>query len=351
MGRPEFWKTRLDEVEAVMKTVRKGKAQVVAKSAGGRDVYLVEYGEKQDFRRTANYSSALGAGSPKYYADRTGKKPVIFLIGAEHGDELEGTVAILNLIQMIETGKDFRGGSNEYLAGCIKDCRLLMIPIANPDGRSHMPIDTLHGVKYEEFRHYGQGRWKDGTLCMYPQCKTVHPIKDHVSFLGAYFNDDGVNLVHDDFFGKKANETSAILDTADRESPDFSIHLHGGGNVINEIDHSDYAPLYIKERIQGLKLRVQAETEKLGLATLVNKIREDNFYPPRTFNIMSALHFVCGTASILYESNEGLDYTGLRELDPAWETIFSYDEILTLHYILFEQTIRLASEIRSQGVI
>jgi hypothetical protein len=308
----------------------------------------VEYGEKQDFDRKANYGSACGARDPKFFADRRGKKPVIFLIGAEHGDEVEGTVAILNLIQMIETGKDFRGYTNPYFLDCIEHFRLLMIPIANPDGRARMYVDSLHGVGYEEFRHIGQGRWLDGTLCEYPACKSVTPIKDHCSFLGAYFNDDGVNIAHDNFFGDMANETRAIFETAEKESADFSIHLHGGGNVINEIDHPDYMPRYIKEIIQRLKMMAKLETEKLGLRTLVNDIREDNFFPPRSFGIYSALHFASGTISVIYESNEGLDYTGVRDLDPAWETIFTYEEILSCHYILFEQTMRLARELREK---
>ena len=344
MQKPAFWKTRLDEVDEVIKTVKKGKVRVVAKSPGGRNVYLVEYGEKEDFNRSATYSSACGAGDPKYYADKKGKKPVVFIIGAEHGSETEGSCAILNMIQMIETGKDFNGNTNPYLVDCIKDCRLLLIPIANPDGRSHMGVDTLHGIDYEEFRHYAQGRWKDGTLCYYPACKTVHPIKDAVSFLGGYFNDDGINLVHDNFFGKMAAETQAIMDIADAEAPDYALHLHGGGNVINEIDHASYMPLYAKQKVQDLKMRVKAETEKLGLRTLVNQIRNEDTYPPKTFNIMSALHFVCGAVSILYESNQGLDYSKHRELDTVWETIFSYEEILTLHYILFEQTIKAAHD-------
>jgi len=346
--RPIYWKTRLDEVDDVMKSVKKGIARAVTKSAGGRDVYLVEYGEKQDFNRTANFSSAVGAGSSKYYADRTGKKPVIFIIGAEHGGELEGTAAILNLINMIETGKDFNGFSNPYFIECIKNCRLLMIPVANPDGRARMPVDTVCGMDFEQFRHWGQGRWKNGSLCDYPACKTVHPIKDCVSFLGTYYNDDGINIVHDNFFGIKANETQAILDIADSESPDFTINLHGGGSVINEVDHADYMPMYAKELVQELKMRIKTETENLGLPTLVNKIRDESFTPPRTFNIFSALHFISGTISILYESNQGLDLSDERPLDPTWETCLSYEDILRLHYVLFEQTIKFASENRMQ---
>ena len=40
--RPEFWKTRLDEIKSVMDTVKKGTVKTAAKSAGGRDVYLVD---------------------------------------------------------------------------------------------------------------------------------------------------------------------------------------------------------------------------------------------------------------------------------------------------------------------
>jgi len=205
-----------------------------------------------------------------------------------------------------------------------------------------MDIDTLHGVRYEDFRHYCQGRWLDGTLCEYPQCKQVFPIKDACSFLGSYFNDDGINLVHDNFFGKMAAETQAIFDIAIAEAPDITLHLHGGGNVINEIDHSSYAPRYMKEQVQELKMLVKKVTEDAGLPTLVNEIREDDSYPPKTFNIMSALHHACGTVSVLYESNQGLDYTGVREPDPVWETLLSYEEIFKLHYFLFEQTIKYA---------
>jgi len=342
--RPDYWKTRLDEVDEVMSIVKKGKVSVLTKSAGGRNVYLVEYGEKEDFNRTANYSSSLGAGSEKYYANKYGKKPVVFIIGAEHGDELEGTVAILNTIKMIETGEDFKGDEIPFFAECIKDCRLLFIPIANPDGRSHMAIDTLHGVPNAVFRHYGQGRWKDGSLCMYPACKTIHPIKDAVSFLGAYFNDDGVNIMHDDFFGQMANETKAIIETAKAEAPYFTLNLHGGANTKNEIAHPDYAPRYIKERIQALKYNVRDEAEKHGLSCLVNDIREDDVYPPRTFNLISALYHCSGTTSVLYESNEGLDFSDYRPLD-EWEGCFTYEEIILHHYILFEQTIRFAMEL------
>ncbi|MCL2527299.1 MAG: hypothetical protein FWE42_02680 [Defluviitaleaceae bacterium] len=345
MARPDYWKTRLCEIDEILKTVKKGKVSVIAKSPGGRDVHLVEYGEKQDFNRTANFSSAAGAGHPKFYADKTGKKPVVFIIGAEHGSEMEGIAGIMNLIQMIETGKDFKGETNEFLANCLNECRLLLVPCANVDGRARFPYDTLVDVLHEDFRHYAQGRWKhNGELCMYPMCKEIHPIKDASSVLGSYFNDEGYNLVHDNFFGKMQPETQALFDIADAEAPDFILHLHGGGNVKNEIAHATHLPMYVKEIIQKLKHMAKAEADKHGLESLLNEITREDDFPPKTFNIMSAMYFATGAVSVLYESNQGLDFRNFRPLETEWEGKFTHEEILQHHYILFEQTIKLAKD-------
>ena len=348
MDKPLFWKTTLSDVEETLKSIKRGKVSSLTKSAGGRDVYLIEYGEKQCFNRAANYSSACGANEPKCYADKTDKKPVIFIVVAVHAGEMEGIASILNFISLIENGEDFNGGTNIFLQNCINDCRLLIIPVANPDGRARISadgIDTMRGVTYEEFRHYSQGRWKDGTLCEYPQCKRVHPIKDHVSYLGSYYNDDGINMMHDNFFGNMANETKAIFDTADAEAPDFTILLHGGGNCINVILNTDYAPVFIKQKIRDLSLKIKEEAAKINLPFSATNIQEDNFNPPKSFNLSSALHHSCGTAAFVYESNQGIDY-GERTLK-EWETMLSYKDILREHYILFEQTIKFAENYHS----
>lgn len=343
MEKPDFWKSTPEEQSETLYLVKKGIIKTVAKSAGNRDVYLVEYGEKQDFFRTANYSSSCGAGSAKYYADKIGKKPVIFLVGAIHGAELEGTCALLNLIKLIETGKDYHGNTNQFLSSCIDLCRLLVIPLANPDGRARCIPDSMIGLSYEEFRHFSQGRWINGSLCEWPKCKTFHPIKDHVSFLGAYYNDNGINMMHDNFFGNMASETKALLDIAGEEAPDFIALLHGGGNTKNEILDTDYVPFYIKQRIHDLSLRVKAEVTKLNMPCAATKIQFDDSVPPLSFNLTSALHHVCGAVSYVYESNQGI-----CKKNEKWETILSHEEILIQHYILFEQTIRYALEINEK---
>jgi len=198
----------------------------------------------------------------------------------------------------------------------------------------------MHGITYGEFRHYGQGRWKDGTLCGWPQCKKIHPIKDHVSYLGSYYNDDGINMMHDNFFGETSSETKAVMDTAETEAPDFTVLLHGGGNMIPAILETDYAPMFIKRKIRDLSLRVKEAAVRNNLPYSVTGISEDNFEPPKSFNLASALHHTCGGAAFVYESHQGIDYGG--RAPENWETSLSYEQILRSHYILFEQIIKFA---------
>jgi ABC-type transport system involved in cytochrome bd biosynthesis fused ATPase/permease subunit len=65
---------------------------------------------------------------------------------------------------------------------------------------------------------------------------------------------------------------------------------------------------------------------------------------------MSALHHACGTVSMLYECNQGTLMPEGEEIQ-EWQTISTYDEILMQLYILFEQTIRYAHELRDKGVM
>src|SRR5574339_161352 len=76
---PPFWESRLSDVDAAVKDVRKGAARLLAKSAGGRDLQLVAYGEKNDLKSAANYNSACGGNDPASYARKDGtQRPAVF---------------------------------------------------------------------------------------------------------------------------------------------------------------------------------------------------------------------------------------------------------------------------------
>jgi hypothetical protein len=211
--------------------------------------------------------------------------------------------------------------------------RLLLIPCMNPDGRARVPLRSLAGLSMEQMRYYMQGTWKDGSLCGWPACKAVHPIRDHVSFLGSYFNDDGINLMHDNFFLPMAEETKSLMALVDREAVDASVLLHGGGNCINHIMQLDYAPRYIQKQQHefALGLKEASLRKQLKFATPPFKEEGDSTYPPPSFNLTSALHHLSGGLSMTYESNMGLDASGER---------YTYDEMLESHIVLFEELLR-----------
>ena len=339
---PVYWKTRLDEVEQTLKLVKKGKVTKVYDSAGGRPIYKVEYGTSNlpTPKGTANLSSALGASSFKSYADKTGADyiPTIFLVGCIHGGEFEGTAAILNLIKLIETGTDYAGNKNDELVAVAERAHLILIPMVNPDGRSHIPFDSYVGKTFYDLRYYNQGIWKDGSLCGWPECKMIHPIKDHVAYLGGYFNDDGVNMMHEDFFsGDLSTGTLAVLDVCRDEAPDYSILLHGGSNTTCCMLSTTYAAHETKEEIHAVDLKIKEACDKANVRYAVCGIKypEENDNPP-SFNLPSVMYHCCGTPCVTYESNQGLCDHG--------NVIYDYEEIYKAHMILFEETIRYELE-------
>lgn len=323
-----FWITGIDDVERMLSEIKKGEVKVLCTSAGGRTVKYVTYGEKEDLHRKANYSSACGAHDPSCYADKSGKRPILMLIGATHGQETEGVAAIMNLISLLETGKDLRGKSVSSVTDAFKKCgcRLIIVPIYNIDGRARCVPDSMIDETPEGLRHHGQGNWKDGSLCGWPGCKKIHPIKDAAGFLGAYFNDDGVNLMHDNFFAPMARETEALMRLCDSESPDCVIGLHGGSNSTNELLQPDYVPKYINRAVYDLASEIAANQTALGLKSHVHPIPETEKTVPPSFNLTTAIHHVCGAVSSTYESNEGL-------ID---KNAFTAEEILLHHYCLFK---------------
>ena len=119
MNTPSFWKTDLAAIEAAWQNAEKAaEKRILCRSAGGRPVYMLAYGEKKR-TGTANYSSALGALDKGCYAPR-GQKPCVILIGAEHGQETEGTAALMDLVSLLETGCDLRGQRDDALLAAVR---------------------------------------------------------------------------------------------------------------------------------------------------------------------------------------------------------------------------------------
>ena len=332
---PFFWKTDLDTIAAWAGKASRAEVKSLCKTAGGRDLLAFFYGEKQVFDSRANYSSACGAHDKSCDAPVTGTQPVVILLGAVHGGETEGTAALVNLISLLETGVDLKGERHDELTTLCEKARLVIIPVCNPDGRVRVKLQTMLGCTFEELRYWMQGTWKDGSLCGWPDCKKRHPIKDYVDFLGGYYNDDGINLMHDNFFHPMASETQALMDLCDNEHADWILHLHGGGNSVNALLQTSYVTQECQRAICELQKVCDEEAQKYGLrfATVSETERESGRTPP-SFNLTSALHHVCGGVSAVFECNE-------RIVDMKGE-LFTHEQVYLSHLILFTQCLKLA---------
>jgi hypothetical protein len=340
---PGFWKATLEDVESEIRSVRNGSVETTAVSPGGRPVKAVIYGQADDLHSQANYGSAVGAGNPAYYARKDATtKPVVLLLGPVHGQEVEGIVGLVNLLHVAETGTDHRGRAWPELSSLLARARVVVVPAPNPDGRARCPYDSFVGLPTRTMTKYGQGTRRDGSLWGWPGAKALHPMKGDVGILGAYFNDDGVNLMHDDFFLPMARETEAILRLARREAPDVAVSLHSHEQRPVVLQTS-FVPVFAKDRIRELSARLKArfERERLPYGEVAAPEPDDPAPgPTSSFNLASALHHVSGATAFVFECSHGT--VGEASRTP----LVSHDQILDIQLTLYEEVLRFALENR-----
>jgi len=162
-------------------------------------------------------------------------------------------------------------------------------------------------------------------------------MKGDVGLLGAYFNDDGINLMHDEFFAPMAEETKALLRVAREEAPDYVINLHSH-SAAPMIISTKYVPRYCKETETRFAERLMERYRQAGLPAGKPPVPSEDGtkYPPPSFNLTSALHHVCGGVSMLFECPHGV-----KELRYAQVT---HEQILDIELILFEELLAFAVE-------
>lgn len=334
---PAWWKSTVADIDAAVQTIQAGRIEVITRSPGDRPLYLISYGTAIEFEQKANYNSAVAARKPENFADKPeGTPPIVFIVGPPHGHEVEGIVGLLNLIRVAETGSDLRGKAWPELKQSIDSTRLLITPCSNPDGRSRCPYDSFVGIPVNEMTRIGQGTRQDGSLWGWPGTKQVHPMKGDVGFLGAYFNNDGVNPMHDEFFAPMANETKALLDTARKHAPDYILNLHSHGHAPLLL-RTAYVPRFHEEIRHAISRSLEAQYRSRDLPageTLSLQIDGEQ-YPPPSFNLTSALHHVCGAVSILFECPHGLQEDQYPDVN--------HDEILDIQMLLYQELLAFAN--------
>ncbi len=337
---PDFFKSRLSDVETAVKEVRKGNVRQIAKSPGGRPVYLVSYGEKDELKSTANYNSACGGRDPASYRRKDGnQKPVVFFLGPVHGGEIEGVAGMVNLLRIAETGRDWRGREWPDLVKNLSRCRVLIIPCGSPDGRARCGYDSWVGVPQEVMVSVGMGLQANGDSFKWPFVKRIHPHRGSaVKVQGTYFNDDGVNLMHDYWFDPMAAETRAFFKIARDEAPDYIVSLHSHSTTASVLPVA-YVPRSVKETVAAYNNRLVQRYAKAGLPHKKNpmKPQEDGAaFPPPSFNLTSALHHTCGAVTFTHECMNGVDGPRFPKL--------THEQILDIELLMADELLKYAVE-------
>jgi len=336
MPLPEFWKSKLSDVQDCVGKIRRASVETIATSPGGRELFLVSYGQRRDLQTQATYSSACGAGNPAWYAHKpAGTAPTVMLLGPVHGHEVENIVGLVNLIHLAETGRDHRGREWPKLAESFEKCRVLIIPCANPDGRARCKLDSFVGETHDTMAHWGQGSRADGSDYGWPGVKTRMPMVGDVGLLGAYHNDEGVNVMHDDFCAPMAGETRAVFDVARAEAPDYIAMLHSHGGEPRPLPVS-YVPRAIKQKVYDFceQLASRYEAEQLPFRPPDELTEGVVGEPPTSLNLTSAVHHVCGAATFTFECSHGVS-------DEPYPHV-THEQILDIQLILYEELLNFA---------
>jgi hypothetical protein len=326
-GTPSFWKSRLADVLDVLGNVSKGQVMSVGESWGRRPLLAVSYGKADNYKRSANFGAAAYARHPEAFCKRDpGAKPVLMILGPVHGGEMEGVAGCLNLVKVLETGTDFRGKAWPGITNNAARLRVVILPLSNPDGRERLPFDSYMGKTAEYMHQYSQGTHKDGSDWGWPTMAERHPMVGDVGFLGACFNDGGVNVYNDCFFSPMAPETRAIFDLAIKEAPDFIVNVHSH-EMPAELLRTYMVPPALVEWTSKVQAMYAERMKQRGLP----------FTPPRetmsgAFELVDALYHATGAVSMVFEGPEGI--VGEAEKPIDFDTIL--DSHLALYEMLFE---------------
>ena len=332
VGVPAWWRGREEQIQAFLDgDVRRGEVVRVSRSPGGRPVRAAAYGEAEpEVRGTANWNSALGAREPDAFVRRSERqRPVLVILAGTHGQEIGGMVAALAAIQVMETGTDLAGTAQAKLRRKLERLRLVVIPCANPDGRARCPYGGWAGLLTDEMHRWGQGTRKDGSLYGWPGCKAVHPMRGDVGILGAYYDDRGVNLMHDAWHAPMSATTAGLLKLMADEAPDMVLNLHGHGSP-PAVLRAAYVPVAVKEQIEVFARHAYARLEAAGIPQAsVPTVTDDGPQgePAPSLNLTSMCYHAGAALPMTFESPQGL-----RDGRVA----FDYPTILRLHLVLFE---------------
>jgi hypothetical protein len=294
--RPSWWRCRPEEIAETCEGVRRGEARIVGRTAAGFPLYAVFYGTFDDQPRQSNWSAAGSSGSYASYYGEPEKQTIVWATGF-HGAEPEGVVATLNMIQMIETGTDFRGRTYPRILELLDRYRIIFLPCVNMDGRAISP-DHLKGTDKATFRKACQGEWPDGRPIEWRESKEHFPLPlDRVKHPGGYPNADGYNIMHDATPGNiRTEEARAVLGLVERYGADFLFNGHSCEGTPFMIMPSEINYQVLVGRGMDLADEINGRLAKAGL-----REGKPKKAPTRTLNFNNLVSLTSGGLALTLE--------------------------------------------------
>lgn len=349
---PDFWVSTVDGVNRFLaKNVRSGSVQSIGTTAGGRTIRAVVYGTPRAGKGTSTFSGALGFRDVRAFIGPDHGRKVYLGLASVHGGEFEGIAGMVNLISVLETGKDLRGREWPEITAAAKSLdRIILVPVTNVDGRSRVPLrmEKFRGSDETVHEYFNTGGLAGGKMIGWPQCKEFIPLDfSRVEFPGGYPNDAGVNFQHDDFFGRRQPETQALFELAARERPDLIMNMHTGAVfpiMLRPFVEPDLVPVFeqLFRRVQGRlaldKYQATEDPAKEG-----NPDRVKNISP---YNLDTALNLQCGALSVVIESPSHGFSTAKRQ-DKL--VVFTPDALVNIQLLCHLEAMKFLGETGSRA--
>jgi hypothetical protein len=346
---PDFWVSTVQAVNRFLdEHIRTGKVASIGNTAGKRQVRAVFYGRPRQGNGTTTFSGSLGFGNVRSYIGPDCERKVYMAMASVHGGEFEGIVGMVNLLSVLETGKDLRGEPWPEIAAAAKALdRLILIPVTNVDGRARVPLRMGRHRGSDETipEYFNTGGRPDGQNIGWPACKQFIPLDfSRTQFPGGYPNDAGVNIQHDDFLGRRQPETQALLDLTSRERPDLILNMHTG--AVFPLLYRSFVEPMLAPVFDELFRRTHTRLALEGLQETGDPGKEANparVKPPFSFpyNLDTALNLHCGALVATYEVPFHSATTGKRDGKPI---IFSPTDLLRSELFCHQEAMRFLAE-------
>ena len=343
---PGFWVGSVADVDTFLKRhITRGQVANIGTTAAGRPMPAVFYGQPRRGKGTTTFSGSLGYGDVRAWIGPDYERKVYFAMAGVHGGEFEGIVGAVNLLSVLESGRDLRGREWPGISSAARELdRIIILPIANVDGRARVPLRIIppQGTDERVSEYFNTGGKLDGTIIGWPQCKRDIPVDfSQVQFPGGYPNDAGVNFQHDDFFGHRQPETTALLDLMAREKPDLTMNMHTGADFMHPL--RTFLEPALMPAFDSLYRRVITDLTRAGLQrsddaeTLSDPKRERM----STFNLDSAINLHCGALSVLVESPSHAFSAGKRNGQQFFHTP---EDLLNAQLICHQAVMRFLAD-------